>query len=164
MSEGHFYYLNVGSNIEPEIHLPQVVERIKQYGSWKAHSSAWESGAVGSSGPSFLNACLYLEFGLLPAELQEKVIQPIESALGRLRSPDANAPRTIDIDMTMCDEVPLQLEHWNYAFVVVPMAELAPTLIHPILHEPLIQVAERMRAETRIIKRTEVLKASWNNG
>ncbi len=55
---------------------------------------------------------------------------------------------------------PLNLDRWNNAFVVLPMAELVPELIHPTQHQMLSMVAERMSAQTWIVKRQDILKSS----
>jgi 2-amino-4-hydroxy-6-hydroxymethyldihydropteridine diphosphokinase len=163
MNEIHDIFLNIGSNIQPGIHLPEAIDQLRKYGSLRACSTAWESTPVGSAGPNFLNASVQVEFSRPVSELKEQVFQAIETTLGRARSSDKNAPRTIDIDITMVDEIPANLEQWKYPFVVVPMAELAPELAYPLTHEKLIKVALRMRAETWIIERPDVLKASRSN-
>jgi 2-amino-4-hydroxy-6-hydroxymethyldihydropteridine diphosphokinase len=159
MSEIHRIYLSIGSNIEPEIHLTRAISLLGKYGWVKAFSTAWESSPVGSPGLNFLNACVLEEFSLSPSDLKVRVIDPIESALGRLRGPDKNAPRTVDIDIILVDGSPKNLELWNYPFVVVPLAELIPNMTHPLSHEKLIRAAQRMSAETRIIRRPDVLEA-----
>jgi 7,8-dihydro-6-hydroxymethylpterin-pyrophosphokinase len=116
-----------------------------------------------TSGPNFINACLLLETAVPQIDLKEKLIQPVETTLGRQRSNDRNAPRTIDVDVILVDDEPVNLEKWNYPFVVVPLAELMPDFTHPIKGEKMIRVAERMRSETWIIKRPKTLKALKEN-
>lgn len=160
----HRVYLSIGSNIQPEINLPKAIELLGGFGTILAISSAWESHAVGAPGqPDFLNACVVLETSLSHDDLKEKLIRPIEVALGRQRSADKNAPRTIDLDLILVDDEPVNLEKWNYPFVIVPLAGLAPEIIHPLTREKIIQVAERMRSETWIIKRSEILKLVKEN-
>ena len=52
-------------------------------------------------------------------------IRPIEARLGRIRSADKNAPRTIDPDIVRFDEQLLNIEFRAYAFVIVPRRELS---------------------------------------
>ena len=54
----HQVYLSLGSNIQPEVNLPRAVELLQEYGKFIKVSRAWESEAVGSDGPNFLNACV----------------------------------------------------------------------------------------------------------
>lgn len=156
MSELHRIYLSIGSNIAPEHHLRRGIALLREHGKVERVSTVWESHAVGAKGPNFLNACALLLSPFSAAELKVRVLQPIEAALGRIRSEDKNAPRTIDLDIMMIDEQPVNLERWNFAFVVVPLAELVPHLLHPLTHEKLSLAAERMRAETWMIKHPEI--------
>jgi 2-amino-4-hydroxy-6-hydroxymethyldihydropteridine diphosphokinase len=160
MDKPHSYYLNIGSNIEPEKNLPKTISLLAKHGDVKAISNAWQSHPIGTVGPDFINACILLSTPLDTKELKEKIIGFIETSLGRIRGTDKNAPRTIDIDIIMADDTPLNLDHWNDPFVVLPLAELAPKLIHPAYNQILTMVAERMRLQTWIIKRPEVLKSS----
>jgi hypothetical protein len=62
------------------------------------------------------------------ADVKREVVDRIESELGRTRTGDKYAPRTIDIDIVMDSGEALNLELWNHAFVVLPMSDccLAP--------------------------------------
>jgi 2-amino-4-hydroxy-6-hydroxymethyldihydropteridine diphosphokinase len=156
MSDLHQVYLSLGSNIQPEDYLPRAVRMLKEYGEVKALSSVWESRAVGSDGPNFLNLCVLFLSGLQPYDLKEQIIRPIEARLGRIRSVDKNAPRTIDLDIVLFDEQPLNIEFWAYAFVVVPLAELIPDFVHPVSGESLAKVAEHLQRQVWIAPRREL--------
>jgi len=158
MRDLHKLFLSLGSNVQPEIYLPKAIDLLRKYGQVPAISTAWESHSVGMNAPNFLNACVLFITSLVPKNLKEQVIHPIEAELGRVRSENKNAPRTIDIDIVMADDTPINLEFWNYAFIVVPMAELAPGLPHPITHNKLIDVAGLLRSQIWIIQRPEILK------
>ena len=157
MNEPHHVYLSLGSNIKAEINLPNAMLILRKVGDIKAVSNVWESHAVGSEGPNFLNACVLFLSHLQPAELKEQIIRPIEAELGRIRHADKNAPRTIDIDIVLFDERPLNIEFWGYAFVAVPLAELIPGFEHPIRHEKLIRVAEQLQGQVWIVPRPDVV-------
>jgi 2-amino-4-hydroxy-6-hydroxymethyldihydropteridine diphosphokinase len=157
----HQAYLSIGSNIEPEQNLPKAIQLLRDYGEVQAVSSAWESRAVGSNGPNFLNASLLFITPLSAPELKEQVIRPIEAALGRVRSADKFAPRTMDIDITLFDGAALNSDSWAKVFVVVPLAELLPDFDFPPSHEKLSDVAERMRRQTWIMARPEVLASVY---
>jgi 7,8-dihydro-6-hydroxymethylpterin-pyrophosphokinase len=83
------------------------------------------------------------------------IIRLIEARLGRIRSADKNAPRTIDLDIVRFDEQPLNIEFWAYAFVVVPLAELMPDFVHPVCGERLSKVAEQLQRQVWIAPRRE---------
>jgi 2-amino-4-hydroxy-6-hydroxymethyldihydropteridine diphosphokinase len=152
-------YLNLGSNIQPELHLPKAIQHLKAHGRIRAVSRAWQSQADGMDGPDFLNACLLFESTLPANELIEGVLRPIEAALGRVRGPEKFAPRTIDIDLILYDDEPFGEEFWSSPFVIVPLAELLPEFPHPLQYENLKRVAGRMRRHTWIVPRPEVLDA-----
>ncbi len=158
MSKLHSVYLNIGSNIEPELNLPRAIEMLSKYGQVEAVSEAWESHAVGSNGPNFLNASVLLATAIEPSQLKERVARPIEEALGRVRTKDRNAPRPIDVDVMMVDGEAFNEERWDNAFVLLPIAELAPDAEHPVTHERLRDAAERARATTWIVQRPGLLK------
>ncbi|MDX1503828.1 MAG: 2-amino-4-hydroxy-6-hydroxymethyldihydropteridine diphosphokinase, partial [Thermoanaerobaculia bacterium] len=91
----------VGSNVEPERHLPRALRRLAGLGRLLALSRVWETPPVGAPGtPSFLNAAVLLSTRLGPAELRRR-LRELEAALGRRRGPARNAPRTIDLDLVL---------------------------------------------------------------
>jgi 2-amino-4-hydroxy-6-hydroxymethyldihydropteridine diphosphokinase len=157
MAKLHRVYLSLGSNIDAEIYLPKAMHLLRKDGDIQGVSGVWESQAVGSDGPNFLNACACFPTHLPPYELKEQVIRPIEAELGRVRSADKNAARTIDIDIVLFDETPLNIEFWEYAFVIVPLAELIPDFEHPVRREPLHRVAGQLQGQTWIVARGDVV-------
>ena len=160
MADLHRAYLNIGSNIQPEANLPRAVEMLRAHGQLRAVSQAWETHAVGSDGPNFLNLCALFLTPLSAGDLKAEVINPIEDQLGRIRSADRNAPRTLDLDIALYDDTPLHLSNWDSAFLLVPLAELAPDLPHPVTGEPLRKAAQRALHETWIIPRPDVIAAA----
>ena len=157
MNETHRIYLSLGSNIGAETHLPKAVEMLREEGKVVSVSSVWESESVGFDGPNFLNACILFLTPLAPVEFKERVIRPIELKLGRVRSSEKNAPRTIDIDIVLYDERPLNTDFWEYAFVVVPLAEILPGFKHPANSVGLGQFAEQLKGQVWMRKREDVL-------
>ena len=98
-------------------------------------SSLYRSAPVDSSGPDYVNAVVQVTTGLsAPALLRE--LQALEAAAGRER-PFHNAPRTLDLDLLLygdarIDSACLTVPHprmWKRAFVILPMAEIAPGLV-----------------------------------
>lgn len=157
MNELHRIYLSLGSNIGAEENLPNAVQLLREAGKIKAISSVWETESVGFEGPNFLNACVLFLTPLGTIEFKEKVIRPIETKLGRVRSAEKNAPRTIDIDMVLYDEKPLNTDFWEYAFVIVPLAELIPNFKHPGSLEELSDFAEQLKVNIWMRKREDVV-------
>ncbi len=152
MNELHQVYLSLGSNIQPETNLPKAIELLRKAGKIESVSSVWETRSVGFDGPNFLNVCVLFLTDSPSSELKEKIIRPIEAALGRIRYANKNAPRTIDIDIVLFNESPLNTEFWDFAFVAVPLAELMPDFEHPIRHEKLSRVSKQLQGQVWIVK------------
>ena len=152
----HPAYLSLGSNIEPEIYLPRAIDLLKERSDILSLSSAWESEAVGSEGPNFLNACLLLKSPFTLQDLREGVLHPIETVLGRQRTDDKYAPRTIDIDVVIFDDRSCNAKFWNMAYVVVPLAEIYPRFQNPLMKESILETATRLRQSVWIEPRPEV--------
>jgi len=153
----HQVYLSLGSNIQPEENLPKAINLLSERGKILKLSSAWESRAVGSNGPNFLNACVLFSTQLLYAELKDQVAHPIEAQLGRKRTEDKYAPRTIDIDIILFDNESCNEKFWNQAFVVIPLAEIYPEFRNPLTKGPIAETATRLRQTIWMETRPEVL-------
>jgi 2-amino-4-hydroxy-6-hydroxymethyldihydropteridine diphosphokinase len=150
-------YLSLGSNIQPEINLPKAIDLLLAQGEILRLSTAWESKAVGSEGPNFLNACTLFATPLSSIELKEQVIRPTEEKLGRKRSENKFAPRTIDIDIVLFDDQSCNEKFWNQAFVVIPLAEIHPEFQNPLTQERLAETAMHLRQNVWMERRPEVL-------
>lgn len=124
--EQHPVCLLLGSNIEPEINIPAAIRLLSGLLELLRFSSVWQTSAVGSAGPDFLNVALLALTSLDAAALKEQVIHPVEAQLGRVRTTDKNAPRTIDIDLIFFDGRQVDSILWQYAFRAVPVAEVLP--------------------------------------
>jgi 2-amino-4-hydroxy-6-hydroxymethyldihydropteridine diphosphokinase len=157
MNELHRAWLSLGSNIAAELNLPKAMHMLREVGKVEAVSSVWESKSVGFDGPNFLNACALFLTPLGPVEFKEQVIRPIEAKLGRVRSAEKNAPRPIDIDIELYDETPLNADFWEYAFVIVPLADLLPDFVHPARGEALARVAEQVKRQVWMRKREDLV-------
>ncbi|HEY2187146.1 MAG TPA: 2-amino-4-hydroxy-6-hydroxymethyldihydropteridine diphosphokinase [Caldimonas sp.] len=102
-----------------------------------ARSSIYRSAPVDAGGDDYFNAVAQLRTALAPLELL-RALQAIEQAHGRQR-PFVNAPRTLDLDLLLHGDVvlagdALTLPHprlQGRAFVLVPLAEIAPALVVP---------------------------------
>ena len=133
-------FLGLGSNLGDRAGLlDRAVAALGSLG--KVTRSRWyETPAVGLPGaPAFLNGVVRLETALAPDELLRQT-REIERKLGRDPLRRAGS-RTIDIDILLFDqqvisrpglEIPHPRLHQR-AFVLVPLAELAPNLVHPVL-------------------------------
>jgi len=131
-------YLSVGSNEEPRKHVAMALEAINALFSPIEFSSVYESVAVGFEGDNFFNLVVGFETELPLTELDERLDQ-IEQDCGRKRGGERFASRTMDLDLLVYGDHVCHDEHWDiprgeitrYAFVLKPLAELAPDFLHP---------------------------------
>lgn len=122
-------------------------------------SSLYDTEPVGDlEQPSYLNAVASLETSLTARQLLWNLLL-VERALGRVRSPSTRyAPRTIDLDLLfygdlILDEPDLKLPHpevANRAFVLVPLAELEPSFVHPVLGETAVSLLAQIKAKPTV--------------
>jgi 2-amino-4-hydroxy-6-hydroxymethyldihydropteridine diphosphokinase len=145
-------YLSLGSNTEPECCLPAAVAKLAQFGRVRATSAVWQTVPVGfTDQPDFLNAVVLLETPLSAQVLREQVIARIEDDLGRVRTENKNAPRTIDIDIMLFNDDVLTVgqrripdpEVLERPFVAIPLAEIAPDYVHPETGQTLKEIAQQ---------------------
>jgi 2-amino-4-hydroxy-6-hydroxymethyldihydropteridine diphosphokinase len=144
-------YIGVGSNlgnrqavIKKALGLLNEIKAIEV----RKVSALHETDPVG--GPpqgKFLNAVLEVHTSLLPLELLAK-LKGIEKRLGRKKSLDSNGPRIIDLDILFYDDVVikgrvLEIPHprlHQRSFVLKPLSEIAPEVIHPLLNKKIKQL------------------------
>jgi len=142
--------LLLGSNIAPEQNIPRAVALLSQHVEVDLTSSIWETPAVGSSGPNFLNAAVLVRTDLQPHQLKSQVLHFIENHLGRIRSQDKYAPRPIDLDIVAWDCQVIDPDVWAYAHAAVPVSQVLPCDTHSTTGESLSQVARRLMESTSI--------------
>ncbi len=129
-------YLSIGSNIDRQIHVPQALQELQQLFRPITCSRVYESEAVGFSGDPFYNLAVGFESDW-PLDQLLDALQQIESKHRRQRGAARFAPRTLDIDLLLfgdrcCDQPQLpRSEILTCAFVLRPLAEIAPDLCHP---------------------------------
>lgn len=136
-------YLGLGSNIgERGAQLQEALTRIGAFMQVDATSSIYETAPVGfTEQPEFWNMVVRGRTDLPARQLLHEILA-VEAAMGRARS-FRNAPRNIDIDVLLYDDVvmadgELQIPHERMherAFVLRPLLEIAPDLTHPRTHE-----------------------------
>jgi 2-amino-4-hydroxy-6-hydroxymethyldihydropteridine diphosphokinase len=157
MNEFHLAYLSLGSNIEPEVNLPRAVQTLSQYGEILKISNVWESEPVGTTGDNYLNVCLLFKSKYDKEMLKEDVIQTVEYLLGRRRTEDKFAPRTMDIDLVIFDDEPIGTDWPTLAYIVLPLSEIFPDYINPATNERITETATRLRQNVWMETRRGVL-------
>ncbi|HLE50654.1 MAG TPA: 2-amino-4-hydroxy-6-hydroxymethyldihydropteridine diphosphokinase [Anaerolineales bacterium] len=143
-------YLGLGSNIAPQVNLPKAIALLRKSVRILALSNVWESPPVSGPGPNFLNAAALIHTRLSAEELRDQVLRPIEARLGRVRTPDPNAPRTIDLDILIYDGQVIEADLWHQAHLCIPLAEINSDYTHPETGEPISTIADRLARSTPI--------------
>lgn len=132
-------YLSLGSNIDAEHNLRAGMQDLRaHYGALQV-STVYESEAVGFDGDNFLNFVVGLDTDEDVHTLQANM-NAIEQAHGRVRGAEKFSSRTLDIDILLYDDLVINEDGLHlprdeiekYAFVLQPLAELAPALRHPV--------------------------------
>jgi 2-amino-4-hydroxy-6-hydroxymethyldihydropteridine diphosphokinase len=152
----HIVYIGLGSNIAPRQNLPRAVAQLQAAIKVEGLSSVWETPAIGSEGPNFLNAVARVRTYLTLKELKDEILCEIESNMGRIRSTDKNAPRQIDLDILIYDDVVLDSGIWDQVHLAMPLAELSCCIEHPRTGETLIDVAAHLSQNMKIKPRPDV--------
>ncbi|MCR6652593.1 MAG: 2-amino-4-hydroxy-6-hydroxymethyldihydropteridine diphosphokinase [Cellvibrionaceae bacterium] len=131
-------FLGLGSNQKPEFHIARALDALSESFGDLNISPVYESAAVGFSGANFLNLVVEIETSLAVKDLLQ-TLRAIENDNGRDRSAPRFSGRTLDIDILLygdavgeVDGVTLpRAEILTNAFVLQPLADLAPDLSHP---------------------------------
>lgn len=146
--------MSLGSNIEPGDHLPQACRLLSDWLQIVGASRVFETAPIGIADRLvFLNAALEVRCDLTPRELKYEVLRPVERQLGRVRTADRNAPRTIDLDISLIGqrvfkdraaglEIP-DPEILTRAHVAIPLADVVPERLHPITGQRFREIAAR---------------------
>jgi 2-amino-4-hydroxy-6-hydroxymethyldihydropteridine diphosphokinase len=134
-------FISIGSNINKDKHIPVSLRELERHFGKLAISSIYESEPVGFTGDTFYNLVVSFNSELGVKEVAKQLRQ-IELDNGRTRDSQKFSARTLDLDLILYDDLiindgRLQIprdEIERYAFVLEPLAEIAPYLKHPVSH------------------------------
>ena len=134
-------YISIGSNIgDRALNIRTAIQALEQVGNVLAVSSLYETEPVEfTEQPWFINCAVRLDTELSPHELIDGLLS-IEQKMGRYRG-QKKGPRNIDLDILLYDnlilnDATLTIPHpamHQRRFVLEPLAEIAPEIIHPVL-------------------------------
>lgn len=132
-------YISMGSNIEPERNLRGAAEALRErFGSVRL-SPVYRTPAVGFDGPDFLNAIAVIESDMHPFALNDW-LHALEIAHGRDRRDKSYSDRTLDLDIIYFGKLVLEgpgdfmlpRPELRHAFVLKPLADVAPHFVDPV--------------------------------
>lgn len=133
-------FVSAGSNIEAEKNMRQALRLLVNDVRVRAVSTVYLTEPIGPPGrPPYYNCVIQIETALPPLVLKCHVLDRIEGELGRARSSDRYAPRTIDLDLILYDSVVLAEKELTLPdpdilrrpFLIAALRELAPDLVLP---------------------------------
>lgn len=155
-------YLSLGSNLGNKLQNLQVaIDEINQeIGHVTKVSSVYKTKSWGFDGEDFFNICLEVSSSLNPEKMIQSVIN-IENKLGRIRTEGPSyINREIDIDILLFDDEiifynDLKVPHpemLHRKFVLVPLTEIAPNVIHPITKKTILICLQECKDSQHIEK------------
>ncbi len=148
-------YISLGSNQGQRLKNIQdaVVQIQKNIGPLVDLSSCYKTAAWGFEGPYFINACIAIQTVFSPQEVLQKLLQ-IETGLGRKKATGSGyISRKIDLDLLFYEDFIISDDHLNLPhprleernFVLLPLCEMNPNLIHPVFNCPLNDLLHRCK-------------------
>jgi 2-amino-4-hydroxy-6-hydroxymethyldihydropteridine diphosphokinase len=169
-------YIAIGSNLgDRRANCERAIESLLQDGVAKnvIISKWYETEALAeisnsspeSRSPKYINGVVKIETGLAPRELMAE-LQKIEAALGRVRTGKKWEDRTIDLDILLyddliIDEPDLKIPHTELhkrMFVLEPLCDIEPALLHPIIGKTIAVIASE-RQVSEAIQRTRLMSS-----
>lgn len=148
-------FFGLGSNIEREKHIVSGVIELAEHFDWQQRSRVFESDAVGFDGSQFYNLVVEVKTQCSVQEVMQRCKQ-IERDHGRSEHSPKFSPRTLDIDILLYDDVVNErhpqlprAEILHNAFVLWPLADIAPEKLHPVRQLSYQQLWQQLKQSTQ---------------
>ncbi len=147
-------FIAVGSNIDPEANVRKAVRSLAAEIRIVGISTVYQTEPEGRpEQPPFYNLVIEIETNLSAHNLKYQLLRRVESNLGRRRTGDKYAPRKIDLDLIVYDDLVLETNDLNIPdpqildrpFLAIPLSELCPEMILPGIGLSLKQVIARLK-------------------
>ncbi len=150
-------FIGIGSNIEPAKNVRAAIRSLAQQTRVGGISMVYCTDALDHpEQPPYYNCVVEIETETPPAEVQHDLLRPIETSLGRKRSEDKYAPRTIDLDLILYGDLAIDAEDIKLPdpdilerpFLATPLFELAPDLVLAGYNLRIGEIAARLPQDT----------------
>jgi len=140
-------YLSLGANLDPDKNLRAGIAELRERFGDIVVSPVYRFAAVGFGGPDFLNLAVAIDTDLTPVALNDW-LHALEERHGRRRDVPRYSSRTLDVDIVLYDDLVMQGEgnlelpraELKHAFVLKPLADIAPHAVHPVLRQTLARL------------------------
>jgi 2-amino-4-hydroxy-6-hydroxymethyldihydropteridine diphosphokinase len=168
-------FIALGSNIRPAENIKKAVRRVSEKMRINSISTVYCTEPEGRpEQPLYYNCVLEAESDLSPEEIKFHILRPIESQMGRARSDDKDAPRTIDLDLIAYDDLVLRSELLTLPdpliavrpFLAIPLAEIAPDFVVSDRNLPIKEIASTMATGRMkgLYEYTDILRMEISHG
>ncbi len=147
------YYVSLGSNLNRRAHLTCAIQFLKASFRTVDCSPVYQSPAYGFNGPDFYNMVVAFDSAFSPTALK-KWLRELEYACGRSRNQSRFSNRTLDMDILLAGT--FILKHINLrlprpeltkrAYVLKPLCDLVPELIHPETGQKVADIWQQLDA------------------
>ncbi|MFQ6099416.1 MAG: 2-amino-4-hydroxy-6-hydroxymethyldihydropteridine diphosphokinase [Armatimonadota bacterium] len=146
-------FISVGSNVNPERNVPAALRLLSRGVRTMRISTFYATEPLGHpEQPTFYNGVVEVETDFPPHDLKHGLLRCIEDQLGRQRGDDRYAPRTIDLDVLLYDDVVADDEDlrlpdphiFERPFLATALRELCPDLVLPGSEQRIADVAARL--------------------
>ena len=135
-------FVSIGSNIERERHIPLALKELEKMFGELMLSSVYETQPVGFVGGNFYNLVVAFETNM-PVNQVGKLLKAVETQHCRDRVGEKFSSRTLDLDLLLYGDEIIEdgkikvprVDITEYAFVLEPLAEIAPDLSHPVIKQ-----------------------------
>ena len=157
-------YISIGSNIKPLHHIRTGLTHLQSQFRPLILSSVYESQAVGFKGNNFYNLAAGFDTRLTIYQVVD-ILRHIEHQNGRQRQHGKQfSDRTLDLDLLLYDDLILKVDNLEiprheitqYAFVLLPLAEIAPTGRHPLTGQRYTDMAKQFSDSAQLLWRLNV--------
>ncbi len=148
-------YISIGSNIEPLRYIRSSIITLRKYYGKLILSSVYETEAVGFEGDNFYNLVVGFDTEM-ELDKVNHTLKQIENDNNRQRTSERFSARTLDLDLLLYDNFIFKDEILKYAFVIIPLAEIAPRSVHPITKQSYKYLAQAFDTTEQAIWRVDM--------